>query len=229
MSRKVLVVEDDADIAQLLRITLESEHFEVRTAGDGTAGYEVAVRDLPDLIILDVMLPGLDGFELCRRFRQETRTAQVPILMLSARTDEVDKVLGLELGADDYLAKPFSPRELAARVRAILRRGAHSGDEPQALHSAPLDIDLARHEVTVDSRAVQLSHKEFGLLVELVKGGGRVFSRTQLLDLVWGFDYVGGTRTVDVHINHLRDKLPEIAGRIVTVKSVGYKYVDTPS
>jgi two-component system alkaline phosphatase synthesis response regulator PhoP len=228
MVKRVLVVEDDADIASLVRLTLERDQFQVRTVADGAAAYDLAIREVPDVIILDVMLPSVDGFELCRRFRQEGRTRDVPILMLSAKTEEVDRVLGLELGADDYLIKPFSPRELAARVKALLRRQARQADAREVLNSGPLEIDLARHEVRVRGEQVTLSHKEFGLLVELVRGAGRVFSRTQLLDLVWGYDYVGGTRTVDVHISHLRDKLPQIGDQIVTVKSVGYKFAADP-
>ena len=226
MPKKVLVVEDDQDIAGLVRQTLEKDHFHVRTTADGASGLELALRDVPDLMIVDVMLPVMDGFELCRRIRQEKKTALIPVLMLSARTEEVDRVLGLELGADDYLTKPFSTRELAARVRAILRRGERGKEESEHISSPPLAIDLARHEVAIEDAKVELSNKEFGLLVHLVRGHGRVFSRTQLLDAVWGFDYVGGSRTVDVHINHLREKLPAIATRIVTVKSVGYKYVE---
>jgi DNA-binding response OmpR family regulator len=226
VARTILVVEDDADISRLVRLTLEKEHYQVRTVSDGSAAVQFAQREPPDLVILDVMLPLLDGFEVCRRLKLEERTSRVPILMLSAKSDELDRVLGLELGADDYLTKPFSPRELSARVKAILRRESRTGPDAETLTSPPLVIDTGRHEVWVDSRAVKLSGKEFGLLACLVGGRGRVFSRAQLLDSVWGFDYVGGSRTVDVHINHLRDKLPEIADRIVTVKSMGYRYVE---
>jgi DNA-binding response OmpR family regulator len=226
MAKSVLVVEDDQDIANLVRLALEREHFSVRTAKDGTAALDLAVRDIPDLIILDVMLPHVDGFELCRRFRQSSRTHTVPILFLSAKSGEVDRVLGLELGADDYLTKPFSPRELVARVKALLRRQERSGTPADVLQSGPLTVDLTRHEVSLHGRSVALSAKEFGLLVHLLRGRGRVFSRDQLLDAVWGYDYVGGTRTVDVHINHLRAKLRGIADQIVTVKAVGYKYQD---
>jgi DNA-binding response OmpR family regulator len=228
MAKTVLVVEDDPDISHLVRLTLEREHFQVRTTADGAAGYELATREIPALIILDVMLPTVDGLELCRRFREGARTASVPILILSAKTDEVDRVLGLELGADDYVTKPFSPRELLARVKALLRRQDRQAESQEVLRSGPVEIDTAKHEVISDGRTVQLSAKEFGLLVHLIKGHGRVFSRDQLLDQVWGYDYVGGTRTVDVHIRHLREKIPEIADRIMTVKSVGYKYTETP-
>jgi len=226
MAKTVLVVEDDPDIAGLVRLALEREHFAVRTAADGAAGFELAVRDVPDLIILDVMLPHIDGFELCRRFRGSQKTSGVPILFLSAKSGEVDKVLGLELGADDYLTKPFSPRELIARVKALLRRQSRADEFSDTIESGPVAIDVARHEVRSSGHPVKLSAKEFGLLVFLMRGHGRVYSRDQLLDEVWGHDFVGGTRTVDVHINHLREKLREIADRIVTVKSVGYKYQD---
>lgn len=222
------MVEDDADIARLVRITLERDHFQVRSVADGQAAMELVARELPDLVILDVMLPHVDGLEVCRRLRKEERTTRLPILMLSAKSEELDRVLGLELGADDYLTKPFSPRELSARVKALLRRGASRESEGGRLESPPLVVDSTRHEVWIDSRPVSLSTREFGLLACLVSGRGRVYSRSQLLDSVWGQDYVGGERTVDVHINHLREKLPEIADRIVTVKSVGYKYTDSP-
>lgn len=224
MAKSVLVVEDDQDISSLVRLSLEREHFTVRTVADGAAGFELAMREVPDLIILDVMLPHIDGFELCRRFRSAQKTSGVPILFLSAKSGEVDKVLGLELGADDYLTKPFSPRELTARVKALLRRQARSEESPELIDAGAVQIDIARHEVRAAGQPVKLSAKEFGLLVHLIRGRGRVYSRDQLLDEVWGHDYVGGTRTVDVHINHLREKLKDIAGRIVTVKSVGYKY-----
>jgi len=226
MAKTVLVVEDDQDIAGLVRLALEREHFTIRTAADGVAGFELAVRDVPDLIVLDIMLPHMDGYELCRRLRKSPKTTDVPILFLSAKTEELDKVLGLELGADDYLTKPFSPRELTARVKALLRRRARAEEPSEVLKTGPVEIDTSRHEVLASGSPVQLSAKEFGLLVHLVRGRGRVYSRDQLLDEVWGHDFVGGTRTVDVHINHLREKLKEIADRIVTVKSVGYKYQD---
>lgn len=226
---RILIVEDDPDISKLVRLTLEKDHYQVRSVADGHAAFELMQRDPPDLVVLDVMLPTVDGLEVCRRIRQSDRTARVPILMLSARSEEVDRVLGLELGADDYLTKPFSPRELSARVKALLRREARHESAAERISSPPLAIDLARHEVAVNDRLVRLSSREFGLLSCLVSGKGRVFSRTQLLDQVWGIDYVGGARTVDVHINHLRDKLPEVADRIVTVKSVGYKYTETPA
>lgn len=229
MARRILIVEDDPDISKLLRLTLEKDHYQVRSVADGHAAFELIQRDPPDLVVLDVMLPSVDGLEVCRRIRQSDRTARIPVLMLSARSEEVDRVLGLELGADDYLTKPFSPRELSARVKALLRREARQESTAERLSSPPLDIDLARHEASVNGRPVHLSSREFALLSCLVSGKGRVFSRSQLLDQVWGFDYVGGARTVDVHINHLRDKLPEVADRIVTVKSVGYKYSETPS
>jgi two-component system alkaline phosphatase synthesis response regulator PhoP len=229
VARKVLIVEDDADISKLVRLTLEKDHYQVRSVADGQSAFELIQREVPDLVILDVMLPNVDGLEVCRRLRQIDRTSRVPILMLSAKSEEVDRVLGLELGADDYLTKPFSPRELSARVKALLRREARQESEAERVESPPLVIDTARHEVWIESRLIRLSSREFGLLLCLVTGQGRVFSRAQLLDQVWGFDYVGGARTVDVHINHLREKLPEISERIVTVKSVGYKYTETPA
>jgi len=226
MSRRALVIEDDHDIAELVKTALGRERFTVTLAHDGTSGYERAIKDTPDVVILDIMLPGVDGLELCRYLRQNERTAHIPILILSAKSEEVDRVLGLEIGADDYLTKPFSPRELMARIKALLRRKDRQSEAGDVIIRGPLSIDIARHEVTMHGRVVELSAKEFNLLLCLVRGQGRVYSRDQLLARVWGDDYVGGSRTVDVHIRHIREKLPAAAAHIVTVKSVGYKFVD---
>ena len=218
----VLIVDDEPGIVELARLYLEQDGFRVETAASGPEGL-TRVADLrPDLVILDVMLPGLDGFGVCREIRRQSST---PILMLTARAEDADKIVGLELGADDYLTKPFNPRELAARVKAILRR-TQAGQRPtRVLELAELRLDLERREVTVAGRQVALRTKEFGLLAALLENRGIVLERDRLLELVWGYDYFGETRTVDVHVMHLRDKLEGSGVRIETVRGLGYKLV----
>jgi len=218
----LLLVDDEPSILRLARMYLEREGFRVKEAGDGASAIEAVSRDRPALIVLDVMLPKLDGFEVCRKLRAQQD--QTPILMLTARDEDIDKIIGLELGADDYLTKPFNPRELVARVKAILRRGERAelgGAEP--IHLGDLSIDPAAREARVADRNLQLRTQEFDLLIALAKHRGRVLTREQLLKLAWGFDYFGQTRTVDVHIAHLRRKLEGGAARIETVTGVGYK------
>jgi two-component system, OmpR family, alkaline phosphatase synthesis response regulator PhoP len=220
----VLLVDDEPSIIQLARVYLERANFRVQAAADGAAALEAVTRLHPALIVLDVMLPKLDGFEVCRRVRAENKT--VAILMLTARDEDIDKILGLELGADDYLTKPFNPRELVARVKAILRR---SEDRPaagdQAVNCGELSMDSARREARLAARPLDLRTQEFDLLLTLAGQPGRVFTREQLLQLAWGFDFYGQTRTVDVHIAHLRKKLEGGSVRIETVTGVGYKLV----
>ena len=220
----VLLVDDEPSILQLARMYLEREGYRVQEARDGESALEAAARLRPDLIVLDVMLPKLDGFEVCRRLRASGNG--VAILMLTARDEDIDKILGLELGADDYLTKPFNPRELVARAKAILRRGssAHAADG-QPLRLRDLEIDPLRREVRVGPRSIDLRTQEFDLLLTLAGQPGRVFTREQLLQLAWGFDFYGQTRTVDVHIAHLRKKLEGGQVRIETVPGVGYKLV----
>lgn len=239
---KILVVEDEPALQETLAYNLKRQGYVVETAGDGMQALEVARRWTPDLLILDVMLPRLDGIEVCRILRQES---SVPILMLTARTDEVDKVVGLEVGADDYLTKPFSMRELAARVKALLRRvrlvredvreemganGAPLGGADVAasqLAFGNLVIDLARHEVRLDGAPVHLKPKEFELLTFLARNRGMALSRELALERVWGWEYDGGSRTVDVHVRWLREKLerdPANPQRIVTVRGAGYRF-----
>lgn len=230
-TRKVLVVEDDRTLLDVLRYNLVREGYEVATATDGGQAIEVARRDKPDLLVLDVMLPVLDGFEVCRILR---RQMSVPILMLTARTEEVDRVVGLELGADDYVSKPFSMRELMARVKALLRRteaarAVASGAEAEKgpLRSGELELDVAAHRAVLAGVALELSPREFDLLAFLLANRGRVFSRDSLLEEVWGSDYAGDTRTVDVHVSWLRRKIeqdPAHPSRILTVRGVGYKF-----
>jgi two-component system, OmpR family, response regulator len=221
---KILVVEDDPTLLALLKYNLVKEGFQINTANDGLQGLDLARTSKPDLIILDLMLPRMDGLEVCRILRKETTT---PIMMLTARAEEMDKVLGLELGADDYLTKPFSMRELVARVRALLRRTEVHADS--LIHAGEIEIDLNRHKTTYRGVVVELTPKEFDLLVYLLRNRGQVFSREILLNKVWGYDYAGDTRTVDVHIRWLRQKIeaePNHPVHLITVRGVGYKFED---
>jgi DNA-binding response OmpR family regulator len=227
--RSVLVVEDEENILEALRYNLEREGYQVYTATDGGDGLELARRINPSLILLDIMLPTLDGFEVCRILRRES---EVPILMLTAKGEEVDRVVGLELGADDYITKPFSIRELVARVRNTLRRANHL-EETQSLDAkvqsyrvGNLEIDLNSHEARLAGQPLSLKPKEFDLLALLMANKGRAFTRDQILEKVWGYDYVGQTRTVDVYISWLREKLqadPTTAQSIITIRGVGYR------
>jgi two-component system, OmpR family, alkaline phosphatase synthesis response regulator PhoP len=219
----ILIVDDEQRIVELARMYLEQEGYSVRSASNGTDAYAQIIRDEPSLVILDLMLPGMDGLEVCRRVRA---VSDVPIIMLTARSEDIDKIVGLELGADDYLTKPFNPRELIARIKAIMRRtDRRSGDTEKtgALSIANLVIDPDRRTVTIDGRPVVLRMKEFDLLLVLARHIGRVFSREKLLELVWGYDFAGETRTVDVHVAHLRHKLKGMQPTIETVWGVGYK------
>ena len=229
MPTRILVVEDDPDIAQLVARYLEKGGFEVERATNGRDAMQAIVDRPPDLLILDMMLPHLDGLEVCRRLRADAATAAVPVIMLTARAEESERIVGLEMGADDYLAKPFSPNELVARVRALLRR-VHRAASPAAtaIDYGPIAIDTERHVVSIAGREVTLTAKEFLLLSYLLQHRGRVLSRDVLLTDVWGYRYTGGTRTVDVHVRRLREKLPPLADALVTVKQFGYKLLDTP-
>jgi two-component system OmpR family response regulator len=229
---KVLLVEDDRTLLDVLKYNLTKEGHDVITASDGVEALDVARDNKPDLIVLDVMLPKLDGFEVCRILRREMT---VPILMLTAKASETDKVVGLELGADDYMTKPFSMREFLARIRAMLRRAemtriaASSAQEtaPSIIKTGGLEIDFARHKVSQSGTSIDLSPKEFDLLTFLVKNREQVFSRDQLLEKVWGYDYAGDTRTVDVHVRWLRQKIevdPANPGHLLTVRGIGYKF-----
>lgn len=229
---KILAVDDDTNLLQVLKYNLLKEGYEVVTAEDGTAALETARREQPDLIILDIMLPGLNGLEICRILRKEM---SVPILMLTAKTEEVDKIVGLELGADDYITKPFSIRELMARVHATLRRSewqrpagaAEETEPPQQLRYGNLEVDLSRHEVYRGGAPVKLSPREFRLLAFLMQHRGQVFNREKLVERVWGYDYEGGARTVDVHIRSLRQRIEDNPSRprhVLTVHGFGYKF-----
>ena len=223
-SELILLVDDEPSIVQLARMYLERENFRVEAAGDGQAALEAVNRLNPALVVLDVMLPKLDGFEVCRRLRLGKNP--VAIIMLTARDEDIDKILGLELGADDYLTKPFNPRELVARVKAILRRAERSLQAGAFIHIGDLTIDSTRREVTSGERTLDLRTQEFELLLLLAGHPGRVFTREQLLQQAWGFDFYGQTRTVDVHIAHLRKKLAGSSVNIETVTGIGYKLVN---
>jgi two-component system OmpR family response regulator len=229
---RVLVVEDDRTLLEVLQYNLAREGYDVLTAADGAKGLETARSDKPDLVILDVMLPKMDGYEVCRILRRETT---VPIMMLTAKTEETDRVVGLEVGADDYVTKPFSMRELMARVRAMLRRIemlkkeaiSSAGGPTPSFKAGDFEIDAARHKVSRGGVAVELSRMEFALLEFLARNQGQVFSRDHLLEKVWGYDFSGDTRTVDVHVSWLRRKIeadPAHPRHLVTVRGVGYKF-----
>jgi two-component system response regulator RegX3 len=224
---RVLIVEDEVSFSDALSFMLRKEGFEVAVASDGNSGLEIFKRQGADLVLLDVMLPGISGTEVCRQLRQ---TSSVPIIMLTAKDGEIDKVVGLELGADDYVTKPFSSRELVARVRAVLRRQTAVEDvEPGAseLKSGPVVMDVDRHIVMVDGKEVKLPLKEFELLELLLRNAGRVLTRTQLIDRIWGSNYVGDTKTLDVHVKRIRSKIepdPANPRYLETVRGLGYKF-----
>lgn len=223
MSDTILVVDDEQRIIDLARMYLEQDGYRVASSTDGVDALNKILNNTPNLVVLDLMLPGMDGLEVCRRVRAES---DVPIIMLTARSDDIDKIVGLELGADDYLTKPFNPRELVARVKAILRRADRKStreDAPTNIKMGNLMIDAQRRSVEIDNRSVDLRMKEFDLLMTLAENPGMVFSREKLLDVVWGYDFAGETRTVDVHIAHLRHKLDGMSPVIETVWGVGYK------
>ena len=220
----VLIADDEKNIVQLARMYLQAEGFSVETAASGKEALEKVKLARPDLVVLDLMMPEMDGWEVCRRLRKES---DLPIIMLTARSDDVDKIVGLELGADDYMTKPFNARELVARVKAVLRRYAVGKAPERVLQVGDLRIDPERHEVTIGERSVELRPKEFELLSTLARNPGVVFDRERLLKLAWGYDYYGDSRTVDVHVTWLREKLRDSSARIQTVWGVGYKIVES--
>lgn len=225
-SRSVLVVEDEENLLAALRYNLEHDGHSVLTAADGAKGLETARTASPDLIILDVMLPGLDGLEVCRILRRES---DAPILMLTAKGEEIDRVVGLELGADDYVAKPFSMRELMARVRALMRRprSRTAGPRGETLQAGPLLLDTEAHSARLGGEELRLKPREFDLLALFMRNPGRAFTRDQILERLWGHDYIGDVRTVDVHVRWLREKIeaePSAPARIITIRGVGYRF-----
>jgi two-component system phosphate regulon response regulator PhoB len=225
MGQRILVVDDEPDLLELVRVNLSQAGFEVDTAETGRQALERARRSPPDLLILDLMLPDLSGTEVCRHLRADSALGEIPIIMLTARADEVDRVVGLEIGADDYVTKPFSPRELTLRVRAVLRRRQPAGvGATQVLERAALRLDPERHRCFVEQHEIDLTAKEFALLHGLMMRPGRVMTREQLLDDVWGTDIAVTTRTIDTHLKRLREKLGPASHLIETVRGVGYRF-----
>ncbi|HYF75028.1 MAG TPA: response regulator transcription factor [Candidatus Nitrosocosmicus sp.] len=234
INRRILVIEDEVNIQELIKYNLEKNGYKVMLADNGIDGLEEALANVPDLILLDLMLPGLDGLEVCKRLRTDKRTKKIPIFMLTAKSEELDKVLGLELGADDYITKPFSIKELVARVRAAMRRITDEGDEEadskeinKVLKVRDIEIDCEKYEVKKSGEKLVLTLKEFELLKMLVENKGKVLTRDFLLDKIWGYDYAGETRTVDVHIRHVRQKISDEEGSgqmIETIRGVGYRF-----
>lgn len=225
---KILIIDDEQHIIELLRYNLETNGYEVIEAKDGLEGIEKAKKELPDLILLDLMLPVIDGIEVCRKLRVSDETKSIPIIMLTAKSDEMDKIIGLEIGADDYVTKPFSVRELIARIKAVMRRNKEVTEQKskEVIYIGDIKIDEEKHEVTKRSEVLDLTLKEFQLLGILAKNRGKVLTRNFLLDEIWGYDYFGEIRTVDVHIRHLRKKIEEDDRNpeyIETIRGVGYK------
>ena len=226
IKQKVLVVDDEDNIRMLVRFNLEKAGYEVFEAEDGRKAVEIAVDLTPDIVLLDLMLPGIDGLEVCRNLKRNPRTAALPIIMLTAKSDEIDRVIGLELGADDYMTKPFSQRELVARIKAVLRRSNVLAGNGEELVLGRLRMNFSQYEAWLDDEKLELTPKEYEMLKLLAENAGKVFSREQLLEKIWGYEYFGDTRTVDVHVRHLRAKLervPEMAEAIETVRGVGYR------
>lgn len=229
-AKTILIVEDEADIASLIKLYLEKEGYHTALAKTGTDALKSLSSERPDMVILDLMLPEMDGLELCKKIRNKSETALLPIIMLTAKTEESDTVVGLELGADDYITKPFSPKALVARMKALFRRLERQSEDKQSSYRyGPLVLDLARHEVTMGGNEVSLTAKEFGLLEHFLRHPGRVLTRDVLLNAVWGYDYYGTTRTVDVHVRRLKLKLPLLDDAVVSVKSLGYKLLEPES
>ena len=226
-SKKILIVEDEQDILQLVKHYLEKEGFRIIAAMSGLEALKKVKEDKPDLVVLDLMLPEMDGLEICKRLRSTPETAMLPIIILTAKAEESDTIVGLELGADDYVTKPFSPKALVARVKALLRRIERAPTHNMGLYQyGVLAMNLTRHEVRLGNKEVPLTAKEFGLLEHLLRHPGRVLTREVLLNTVWGYDYYGTTRTVDVHVRRLKQKLPLLEEAILSVKSLGYKLKD---
>ncbi|MGM0369894.1 MAG: winged helix-turn-helix domain-containing protein [Bacillota bacterium] len=230
MATKILVVDDEENIVKLVSYNLTQEGYEVIIANDGQDALTKAKQEKPDLMILDLMLPKVDGLDICRELRKNSNTSELPIIILSAKEEEIDKILGLELGADDYVTKPFSPRELIARVKAVLRRTDYSvdGQTDKILKTEGIELNLKKYQVKIEGNEINLTPKEFDLLSILIKHPGQVFSRDNLLEKVWDYNYHGDTRTVDVHIRRLRKKISQYSSQqhIITVRGVGYKFKD---
>jgi DNA-binding response OmpR family regulator len=225
MSRgSVLVIDDEEDLIELVRYNLEKEGFEVKGAPDGETGLALAMRESPNVVVVDLMLPGIDGLEVCRQLRAQSRTARIPIIILTAKAAESDRVVGIEMGADDYITKPFSPRELAARVKAVLRRTIAQREAPDVIRYEDLVVDTVRHDVTCGKTVIPLTASEFRLLQFLSSHPGRVFDRSELIDGALGHDTVVMDRTIDVHVTALRRKLGKHGDRIETIRGFGYRF-----
>ncbi|MCX7822656.1 MAG: response regulator transcription factor [Syntrophobacterales bacterium] len=224
MKEKILVIEDDEDILNLISYQLEAHQFIVRRAQSGQEGFEIAWNERPDLIILDIMLPDMDGFEVCKRLKRHDETTHIPVIMLTAKGEEIDRVLGFELGADDYVVKPFSPRELILRIKAILRRKQSLSEDQNLWQREGMVFNIEAHSLAIDGVAVPLTATEFNLLLAFVRNEGRVLTREILLDRVWGYNFEGYARTVDTHIRRLRKKLGAYGDWIQTVRGFGYKF-----
>lgn len=223
---KILIVDDEEHIQELIKFNLENNGYKVICAGDGIEALKLARKELPQLVLLDVMLPGMDGYDVCKEMRRDNSISNIPIIMITAKGEELDKILGLELGADDYITKPFSVRELVARTKAVLRR-TKSQEIDNVYKFGNISIDLQRHEVLKNEEKVDLTLKEFELFEVLIKNKGRVMTRDFLLDKIWGYEYIGETRTVDVHIRHLRKKIEDDDKNpkfIETIRGIGYRF-----
>lgn len=225
---KILIIDDEPDVIDILAMNLKAAGFAVLTAESGVAGLNKARMEVPHLIVLDLMLPGMSGFEVCKALRKDAATAKIPIIMLTAKSEEVDRIVGLELGADDYVSKPFSPREILLRIQSVLRRSSGTTETVERLKIGDLLLDHARHEVTMKGEMIVLTATEFKLLAILMERRGRVQSRDRLLNDVWGYESVIDTRTVDTHIRRLREKLGEAFDYIETIRGVGYRINEFP-
>lgn len=231
MAEKILIIDDEEHIVELIRYNLEGAGYTTFEAYNGIDGLALAKKEVPDLVLLDLMLPGMDGLEVCKAMRSDEKLKNLPIIMLTAKSEEIDKILGLELGADDYITKPFSVRELSARVKALLRRTNIQEAEQELASFGDVEVDYLKHEVRKKGEKVDLTLKEFELLEILIRNNGKVLTRDLLLDKIWGYEYVGETRTVDVHIRHLRQKLEEDDKNprfIETVRGIGYRFNGSP-
>jgi phosphate regulon transcriptional regulator PhoB len=227
MASKILIIDDEPDVADMVAMNLKSEGYKVLTSDNGESGLAKAKAESPNLIVLDLMLPKMSGLEVCKALKREAATAKIPIIMLTAKSDEVDRIVGLELGADDYVTKPFSPRELLLRIQSVLRRSQIGGDKQERIKVGDLLLDHSRHEVTVKAVPIELTATEFRLLAILMERRGRVQTRDRLLNDVWGYESVIDTRTVDTHIRRLREKLGTLADYVETVRGVGYRMSET--
>jgi DNA-binding response OmpR family regulator len=224
----VLVIDDEKDLLELVRYNLEKEHLDVITASDGQSGLEIGLKHKPDLVLLDLMMPGMNGLEVCKQLRSDARTSRVPIIMLTAKAAETDKIVGLEMGADDYITKPFSVRELLARVRAVLRRSGPGSEKVEVIRRGKLVVDISQHEVSYNGSKIALTATEFRILEYLASRPGRVMSRDEIIDGALGRDAAVFNRTIDVHVTALRKKLGAGGEHIETVRGFGYKWADSP-